>query len=90
MSDIFISYDSSDRPRVMPLVEVLQRKGWSVFWDRTIPPGTTWERVIEAELSVAQCVIVLWSGDSIQSDWVKTEAAEAKDRVFWFRRRSMP
>ncbi len=64
----------------MPLVEVLQRKGWSVFWDRTIPPGTTWEHVIEAELSGAQCVIVLWSGHSIQSDWVKTEAAEAKDR----------
>lgn len=80
MTDIFISYASADRPRVKPLVDALGQKGWSVWWDRTIPAGKTWDRVIEAALSDARCVIVLWSRDSVQSDWVRTEADEAKRR----------
>ena len=42
MSDIFVSYASEDRERIMPLVRVLEKSGWSVFWDRTIPAGKTW------------------------------------------------
>lgn len=80
MSDIFISYASADRPRVKPLVDALVKIGWSVWWDRTILPGKTWDQVIEAALADARCVIVLWSRDSIQSDWVRTEAGEAKRR----------
>jgi formylglycine-generating enzyme required for sulfatase activity/phenylpyruvate tautomerase PptA (4-oxalocrotonate tautomerase family) len=80
VSDIFISYASADRSRVMPLVDELQRRGWSVWWDRTIRPGKTWDQVIEAALTEARCVIVLWSRDSVQSDWVRTEADEARHR----------
>ena len=80
MTDIFISYTSADRPRVQPLVDALRLQGWSVWWDRTILPGETWDQVIEKALADARCVIVLWSRDSIQSDWVRTEADEAKRR----------
>jgi formylglycine-generating enzyme len=80
VSDIFISYASADRSRVMPLVEELQKRGWSVWWDRTIRPGKTWDQVIEAALDESRCVIVLWSRDSVQSDWVRTEADEARQR----------
>jgi formylglycine-generating enzyme required for sulfatase activity len=80
MSDIFISYANADRPRVKPLVDALQQQGWSVWWDRKIPIGKTWDQVIDEALTDARCVIVLWSRDSIQSDWVRTEAYEAKRR----------
>ena len=80
MHDIFISYASEDRPRVKPLVDALQQKGWSVWWDRTIRAGRTFDRVIEAALDDARCVIVLWSQTSVESDWVRTEAEEAKRR----------
>ncbi len=81
MHDIFISYASADRPRVKPLVDALmQQKGWSVWWDRTIRAGRTFDRVIEAALNDAGCVIVLWSQTSVESDWVRTEAEEAKRR----------
>jgi hypothetical protein len=80
VSDIFISYSSADRPRVKPLVDALHEQGWSVWWDRTILAGNTWDRVIETALTDARCVIVLWSRDSIQSDWVRTEADEAQRR----------
>jgi formylglycine-generating enzyme required for sulfatase activity len=80
VSDVFISYASADRPRVIPLVDALRQKGWSVWWDRTIPPGKTWDQVIEAALDGARCVIVLWSKDAVLSDWVRTEAEEGKRR----------
>ncbi|MCC6586290.1 MAG: SUMF1/EgtB/PvdO family nonheme iron enzyme [Bryobacterales bacterium] len=80
MSDIFISYASADRARVKPLVEVLQREGWSVWWDRTIPPGKTWDEVIESAIRQARCVVVLWSKASVASECVRLEAHHGKQR----------
>jgi hypothetical protein len=59
MSEIFISYSSSDRARIQTLVKALEGQGWSVWWDRDIPPGNTYDRVIEEELKTAKCVIVV-------------------------------
>ena len=74
MSDIFISYSSEDRPKAELLAGVLEAQGWPAFWDRTIPPGKTFDEVIDAALKAAKCVIVLWSRASVQSNWVKEEA----------------
>jgi formylglycine-generating enzyme required for sulfatase activity len=80
MADIFISYSSEDRQRVIPVVTSLERYGWSVWWDRIIPPGKTFSRVIEEALSAARCLIVLWTETSVKSDWVSNEAAEGARR----------
>ncbi len=80
MADIFISYASTDLPRIKPLVDALVQRGWSVWWDRTILPGETWDEVIDAALNAARCVIVLWSRDSVRSQWVRTEAEEGQRR----------
>jgi hypothetical protein len=80
MSDIFISYASQDRERAKELAGALEQFGWSVWWDRQIPPGKTFDQVIEEELNAARCVIVLWSKDSVASRWVKTEASAAAER----------
>ncbi len=77
---IFLSYATEDRPRTRLLVEALEAQGWSVWWDRTIPPGRSFDEVIEEALDNAGCVVVLWSQASVGSDWVKTEAAEAQRR----------
>jgi TIR domain/Yip1 domain len=81
VTDIVISYASADRPRVKPLVEALKQRGWSVWWDRTILAGKTFDRVIEMALKDSRCVIVLWSTASVESDWVWTEADEGKRRA---------
>jgi len=78
--DIFISYSSADRPFAQRLATALQGEGWSVWWDRAIPPGKSFDAVIEEALDAAKCVIVLWSKSSVASDWVKVEAAEAARR----------
>jgi len=80
MADIFLSYASVDLERIRPLVKILEEQGWSVWWDRRIPPGKTWHQVIQQALDESKCVVVIWSQQSIQSDWVITEAEEGKDR----------
>jgi acyl carrier protein len=80
MSDVFISYARSDREKARLLAETLQQEGLSIWWDPQIPPGQTFDAVIEEAIDTAQCVIVLWSKNSVRSDWVKTEAAEGKRR----------
>ena len=74
MSDIFVSYASEDREKIMPLVHALEETGWSIFWDRTIPPGKSWREVIGSEIQSARCVVVVWTEVSVGSRWVQEEA----------------
>ena len=81
MADIFMSYAHEDRPRARGLAEALAVvANWSVFWDRTIPPGLSWHEVIGKEFEEARCIIVAWSSTSVRSDWVREEADEGKRR----------
>jgi len=80
MSDIFISYSSNDRPWVEGFAKTLETYGWSVWWDRNIPTGGSFNAVIRQELGAAKCAIVVWSGQSVESDWVQAEAAESKQQ----------
>lgn len=80
MSHIFISYASEDRAAAQALAQVLERQGWPVWWDRNIPPGKSFDQIIEEAIEIASCMIVLWSEASVTSDWVKTEADEGRRR----------
>ena len=80
MSDIFINYANEDRERAEVLAAALTDQGWSVFWDRTIPPGLTWREFIGKELEEASCVLVAWSEVSVKSEWVLEEALSGKKR----------
>jgi hypothetical protein len=46
VSDIFISYAIEDLNRIKPLVKALEEVGWSVWWDRSMLPGSRWQRVL--------------------------------------------
>lgn len=77
---IFISYANADRPRVEVLIKTLENQGLDVWWDRDIPRGKNFNRVIEQALQQAKCAIVIWSATSIDSEWVFNEASAARKR----------
>ena len=80
MSDVFISYAKEDRAKAAELAAAMESQGWTVWWDRQIPPGRTFDEVIEEALTTARCVIVLWSELSVASRWVRAEASTADER----------
>ncbi len=53
-------------------------RGSSVWWDQSLDAGEAFDRVTEKALDEAQAVVVLWSKRSVQSDWVRAEATQAR------------
>ncbi|MGB7511331.1 MAG: TIR domain-containing protein [Pelodictyon phaeoclathratiforme] len=83
MSDIFISYAREDVERVKPIVQELEKNGWSVFWDRNLRPGSRWAIEITKALDDSRCVLVVWSSASINAvkhHWVREEAETGRER----------
>jgi DNA-binding response OmpR family regulator len=78
--DLFISYSRQDVARIEMLAALLERSGWSVWWDRQIKTGASFDKVIEQALNDARGVIVAWSRASVESDWVRAEAAYALEK----------
>ena len=77
MADIFISYSHEDKSLASQLAAAFERHGWKVWWDRQLRTGSHYDDEIEAALEAAGCVVVLWSGRSVGSRYVKDEATFA-------------
>ena len=80
MADIFISYASEDQDCAAKVAHALESSGHSVWWDRRLRSGTDFTKEIGQQLDAARCVIVLWSKASVDSAWVRDEAAEGQRR----------
>ena len=71
MADVFVSYARNDKARVAPVVAAIEAKGWSVWWDPDITPGQEFDDQIEAEITAALAVLVVWTPTSVTSRWVR-------------------
>jgi hypothetical protein len=80
VADIFLSYAREDLSKAKLLANLLQKQGWSVFWDRSLLAGQDFDEVIASEIEQARCMIVAWSKASIKSDWVRGEAKLGRKR----------
>jgi hypothetical protein len=87
LSDIFLSYKHAQRQEARQLAAALAARGWTVWWDWNIPAGANWQAELDAQLAAAGCVVVLWSADSVQSEWVLYEAqfGLSKDKLIQVR-----
>jgi tetratricopeptide (TPR) repeat protein len=79
LASVFLSYDRDDTDRARPLVALLEKAGHSVWWDLHVRGGAQFSKVIEEALKAADVVVVLWSANSIESAWVRDEAAAGRD-----------
>ncbi len=77
MAEIFISYASTDRELAEWLANRLRCLGFTVWWDSSLTGGVSFRKVILGELAEAKAVIVIWTHNSIESDWVHDEASRA-------------
>ena len=79
MADVFISYKREDKHLAEDTITRLKEAGFSVWYDERINPHSSWDATIEAEISAAKAVVVLWTQRSVASEWVRTEADYAKE-----------
>ena len=66
MADIFLSYSRADRPTAHVIAEALEAEGFSVWWDKVLRAGQTYDEVTENMLrdsSVVGCALVANFGE---------------------------
>jgi adenylate cyclase len=80
MADIFISYSKRSKAETEQLAADLRGKGFTVWYDTSLVPGDSFRDVIMSELALARAAIVIWTADSVKSDWVLSEASRARAR----------
>jgi hypothetical protein len=80
MAEVFISYSQEVRPLVAPSAERLAELGVDAWFDREIPAGESFGAVIRARLKEAKAVLVCWSPEAIESQWVDSEADYAREQ----------
>jgi TolB-like protein/Tfp pilus assembly protein PilF len=77
---IFLSYAHADRAKAQRIASILEQSGYVVWWDALVEGGSRFAKSIDEALDKADAVVVLWSKSSVESDWVRDEAAQGRDR----------
>ena len=77
MADVFISYSKSRADLTQALAKELEDKGLSVWWDAEMIAGGSFRQQIQTELKECKAAIVIWTPQSVGSDYVLSEAAVA-------------
>jgi hypothetical protein len=78
MSQIFISYSRRDKDCVYKLQRQLEAQGFKVWIDKNdIEAGEPFPMGILAGLKVAEVILICWSANSAQSEYVAKEIKEA-------------
>ena len=77
MADVFISYKKERRKAAEHLAKILERYGYTVWFDYQLVKGRDFAKQLDAKVREAKAVVVLWCSMSVRSEWVANEAAVA-------------
>jgi len=77
MTQVFISYKREDQSLTLALAHDLEAVGFTVWWDTRMLTGDSIDQVIMDAIDTAQAAIVIWTPNSVGSNWVKSEARRA-------------
>jgi TolB-like protein len=78
--EIFISYSRSMERQAVRIDAALQALGYSVWRDDQLLPNRPYLEDTQARLEEAKAVLVLWSKEAAKSQWVRSEANQARER----------
>jgi len=77
--DIFISYARTNSVRVEPLVELLRKKGYRVFFDQAeIFVADKWKERLSRSVASSRVLILCWSKEASDSEYVRYELFRAE------------
>lgn len=76
---VFISYKREDIAKAVRLQRHLEADGISTWRDSKLVGGDRFDDIIEGKVRECSCLIVLWSELSVNSKYIKDEAALALD-----------
>ena len=79
MAEIFISYARAGESQALRVARAVIAAGYDAWWDSHLPVHRGYSKVIEEHLAAAGAVLVLWSKDALDSDWVRAEAEVARE-----------
>ena len=79
MADVFISYARSTVECAEALARIVEADGHSVWYDARLPAHRTYSDVIQEQLDAAKAVLIIWSDEAVQSQWVRSEADRARN-----------
>ena len=78
MADVFISYSKARADLTRALADDLEQKGVKVWWDTDMLAGESFRQRIQTELKTCKAAIVIWTPESVASDYVLSEAERAR------------
>jgi adenylate cyclase len=78
MPGVFVSYCRPSAQVAEQVAAALSAIGYDVWRDDQLPAHRAYGDVIEEQLRSAAAVVVLWSSDARQSQWVRAEADHAR------------
>lgn len=70
---VFVSYAHKDNEKVLDLIKLLKRKMCRIWYDEGLTPGGSWNDDLANYISKCECVIIIITNNSIQSQYVKSE-----------------
>lgn len=72
--NVFISYSSKDKAIASVIVDDLREQGFTVWQDElTIQPGMKLREAIHEGIQKSSCILVIFSNNSLNSNWVVNE-----------------
>jgi hypothetical protein len=77
MADVFISYAAQQRALTEGVARAVEDSGYSVWWDTDLLANQSFRNEIDKQLDASRAVIIIWTPQSVGSQWVLAEADHA-------------
>jgi len=74
-NQVFLSYALEDADTARHVARAIEERGWALSWERYRNPDAIASLALREALSVADCVVVLWSRHSVRAQEVLDEAS---------------